>query len=145
MPCVSYASFAISTSTTLTCLKKALHVMNQLQHRTLLYCLVALLLLGSFASCKKTEQETHTIRILHTTDVHGNILGYDFVQDTCIPSGLARVSTYVAQVRKEFPTSTLLFDGGDVLQGNAAVYYSNFVDTLRTHASRRSSARRVRS
>ncbi len=133
MPCVSYASFAISTSTTLTCPKKALHVMNQLQHRTLLYCLVALLLLGSFASCKKTERETHTIHILHTTDVHGNILGYDFVQDTCTPSGLARVSTYVAQVRKEFPTSTLLFDGGDVLQGNAAVYYSNFVDTLRTH------------
>lgn len=107
--------------------------MNQFQHRTLLYCLAALLLLGSFASCKKAERETHTIRILHTTDVHGNILGYDFVQDSCTPSGLARVSTYVTQVRKEFPTSTLLFDGGDVLQGNAAVYYSNFVDTVRTH------------
>lgn len=133
MPCVSCASFAISTSTTLTCPKKAPHVMIKLQYRTLLYCLATLLLLGSFASCKKAERETHTIRILHTTDVHGNILGYDFVQDSCTPSGLARVSTYVAQVRKEYPTSTLLFDGGDVLQGNAAVYYSNFVDTVRTH------------
>ena len=107
--------------------------MIKLQHRTLLYCLATLLLLGSFASCKKAERETHTLRILHTTDVHGNILGYDFVQDSCTPSGLARVSTYVAQVRKEYPASTLLFDGGDVLQGNAAVYYSNFVDTVRTH------------
>ncbi len=107
--------------------------MIKLQYRTLLYCLATLLLLGSFASCKKAERETHTLRILHTTDVHGNILGYDFVQDSCTPSGLARVSTYVAQVRKEYPASTLLFDGGDVLQGNAAVYYSNFVDTVRTH------------
>lgn len=133
MLCVSCASFAISTSTTLTCPKKAPHVMTNLQHRTLLYCLATLLLLGGFASCKQAERETHTLRILHTTDVHGNILGYDFAQDSCTPSGLGRVSTYVAQVRSEYPTSTLLFDGGDVLQGNAAVYYSNFVDTVRTH------------
>ena len=53
--------------------------MIKLQHRTLLYCLATLLLLGSFAGCKKAERETHTLRILHTTDVHGNILGYDFV------------------------------------------------------------------
>ena len=133
MPCVSCASFAISTSTTLTCPKKAPHVMTNLQHRTLLYCLATLLLLGGFSSCKQAERETHTLRILHTTDVHGNVLGYDFAQDSCTPSGLGRVSTYVAQVRSEYPTSTLLFDGGDVLQGNAAVYYSNFVDTVRTH------------
>ena len=107
--------------------------MTNLQHRTLLYCLATLLLLGGFSSCKQAERETHTLRILHTTDVHGNILGYDFAQDSCTPSGLGRVSTYVAQVRSEYPTSTLLFDGGDVLQGNAAVYYSNFVDTVRTH------------
>ena len=107
--------------------------MIKLQHRTLLYCLATLLLLGGFSSCKQAERETHTLRILHTTDVHGNILGYDFAQDSCTPSGLGRVSTYVAQVRSEYPTSTLLFDGGDVLQGNAAVYYSNFVDTVRTH------------
>ena len=107
--------------------------MTNLQHRTLLYCLATLLLLGGFSSCKQAERETHTLRILHTTDVHGNILGYDFAQDSCTPSGLGRVSTYVAQVRSEYPTSTLLFDGGDVLQGNAAVYYSNFVDTVRPH------------
>ena len=107
--------------------------MTNLQHRTLLYCLATLLLLGGFSSCKQAERETHTLRILHTTDVHGNVLGYDFAQDSCTPSGLGRVSTYVAQVRSEYPTSTLLFDGGDVLQGNAAVYYSNFVDTVRTH------------
>ena len=107
--------------------------MTNLQHRTLFYCLATLLLLGGFSSCKQAERETHTLRILHTTDVHGNILGYDFAQDSCTPSGLGRVSTYVAQVRSEYPTSTLLFDGGDVLQGNAAVYYSNFVDTVRTH------------
>ena len=107
--------------------------MTNLQHRTLFYCLATLLLLGGFSSCKQAERETHTLRILHTTDAHGNILGYDFAQDSCTPSGLARVSTYVAQVRKEYPASTLLFDGGDVLQGNAAVYYSNFVDTVRTH------------
>lgn len=101
--------------------------------RTLLYCLTALLLLGSLASCKQVSKETYTLRILHTTDVHGNVLGYDFIQDNYTPSGLGRVATYVAQVRQENPTSTLLFDGGDVLQGNPAVYYSNFVDTLRTH------------
>ena len=122
MPCVSCASFATSTSTTLTSPKKALHVMIKLQHRTLLYCLATLLLLGSFASCKQAERETHTLRILHTTDVHGNILGYDFVQDSSTPSGLGRVSTYVTQVRSDYPTSTLLFDGGDVLQGLSLIH-----------------------
>lgn len=105
---------------------------KHLNHLTL-YTLIAFLMILSCFSCRRGDREVHTLRILHTTDVHGNILGYDFIKDQYTPDGLGRVATYVARVRMDYPTSTLLFDGGDVLQGSPAVYYSNFIDTIHPH------------
>ncbi|MFH7044170.1 bifunctional 2',3'-cyclic-nucleotide 2'-phosphodiesterase/3'-nucleotidase [Paucibacter sp. JuS9] len=58
------------------------------------------------------------LRILQTTDVHMNLLDYDYYQDR--PSsefGLARTATLISQARVEAKNS-LLFDNGDLLQGN---------------------------
>jgi 2',3'-cyclic-nucleotide 2'-phosphodiesterase/3'-nucleotidase len=58
------------------------------------------------------------LRILETTDVHMNLLSYDYYQDkTTDQYGLARAISLIKAARAEAPNS-LLFDNGDLLQGN---------------------------
>ena len=56
------------------------------------------------------------ITILGTSDVHGNIWGYSYENNKETTDGLARVYTYVQQVRAENP-NTILVDAGDSIQG----------------------------
>nr|WP_321377197.1 bifunctional metallophosphatase/5'-nucleotidase [uncultured Bacteroides sp.] len=73
------------------------------------------------------------IKLLHTSDVHGNLTPYDFINDKMRGGSLARVSTYVNEQRQKFPGHVLLFDGGDFLQGQPSVYYYNYIDTISPH------------
>ncbi|MCF8156215.1 MAG: metallophosphoesterase, partial [Rhodoferax sp.] len=58
------------------------------------------------------------LRILETTDLHMNLLSYDYYQDkTTDQYGLARTVSLIKAARTESPNS-LLFDNGDLLQGN---------------------------
>jgi len=58
------------------------------------------------------------LRILETTDVHMNLLSYDYYQDKATDQyGLARAVTLIKAARAE-ATNSLLFDNGDLLQGN---------------------------
>ena len=58
------------------------------------------------------------LRILETTDIHMNLLSYDYYQDKPTDQyGLARTITLIKAARSEVPNS-LLFDNGDLLQGN---------------------------
>ncbi|CAM5790238.1 bifunctional 2',3'-cyclic-nucleotide 2'-phosphodiesterase/3'-nucleotidase [Rhizobacter fulvus] len=58
------------------------------------------------------------LRILETTDLHMNLLSYDYYQDAPTDRyGLARTITLIKAARAEVPNS-LLFDNGDLLQGN---------------------------
>lgn len=58
------------------------------------------------------------LRILETTDVHMNLLDYDYYQDKPTDEyGLARTASLIRAARAESPNS-LLFDNGDLLQGN---------------------------
>src|SRR5512141_312158 len=71
---------------------------------------------------------THAeIALLETTDIHSNIMSYDFYkladdQDL----GLARAATLIRNARKEFE-NTLLFDDGDTIQGSALADYQALV------------------
>jgi 2',3'-cyclic-nucleotide 2'-phosphodiesterase/3'-nucleotidase len=57
------------------------------------------------------------VAILETTDVHSNILSYDYYKQKDDPSvGYERVATLIRQARAEFP-NTFLFDSGDTVQG----------------------------
>ena len=57
------------------------------------------------------------IRLLETTDVHSNLLPYDYYADQDDrPYGLARTATLIGEARSEV-ANTLLFDNGDALQG----------------------------
>ena len=58
------------------------------------------------------------LRIMETTDLHMNLLSYDYYQDkTTDQYGLARTISLIKAARAEAPNS-LLFDNGDLLQGN---------------------------
>ncbi|MGL4518247.1 MAG: bifunctional metallophosphatase/5'-nucleotidase [Phocaeicola sp.] len=78
------------------------------------------------------EQEVK-IKLIETSDVHGNFFPYDFVNRKEFSGGLARVSSYVNEQRKQYGENTILFDNGDILQGQPSVYYYNFIDTVSVH------------
>lgn len=57
------------------------------------------------------------LRILGTTDLHGNLRGFDYHRGTPNPDvGLTRVASLIRQARAEAANS-LLFDNGDTIQG----------------------------
>lgn len=58
------------------------------------------------------------LRLMQTSDVHMNLLDYDYYRDRPTAEfGLARTITRIQQARDEVPNS-LLFDNGDLIQGN---------------------------
>jgi len=71
---------------------------------------------------------THaTLAILETTDIHANVVGYDYFRLADDPSlGLDRTATLIAQARREFP-NTVLLDNGDTIQGSALGDYQAVV------------------
>lgn len=67
------------------------------------------------------------LAVLETTDVHANVLGYDYFKLAPDPSfGLDRTATLIAQARRQFP-NTLLLDNGDTIQGTALADYQALV------------------
>ncbi len=59
------------------------------------------------------------LRILSTTDLHAQVLPWDYAADRPAPgTGIAALTEVIAAARAEFP-NTLLFDNGDFLQGSA--------------------------
>jgi len=63
------------------------------------------------------QAQTLKLRILETTDVHMNLLDYDYYQDKRSEEfGLVRTASLIKAARAEVK-NTLLFDNGDLLQG----------------------------
>ena len=83
-----------------------------------------------FTAC--SSNKVKEISFIETTDIHGVILPYDYIEKKDLNSSLASVYTYVKKERSE-KKSVILLDNGDNLQGQPAVYYYNFIDTLRPH------------
>lgn len=87
--------------------------MNKPLHR--IACVAASL--GAFISAGANSAEIR-LRLLETTDLHMNLLSYDYYQDKATDQyGLARAVTLIKAARAE-STNSLLFDNGDLLQGN---------------------------
>ena len=87
-------------------------------------CLTALCV---HATTMAQTTETVTLRIIETSDVHGCFFPYDFINRKPKKGTLARVSTYVDSLRALYGKNVLLFDNGDILQGQPTCYYNNFV------------------
>jgi 2',3'-cyclic-nucleotide 2'-phosphodiesterase (5'-nucleotidase family) len=60
--------------------------------------------------------ETVTVTLLETSDLHGNLLPWDYLRDRPADVGLARIATRVAAIRRETPNVVLL-DAGDTIEG----------------------------
>lgn len=77
--------------------------------------------------------ETRELNIIFTTDIHGNYFPFDFRHDRWGKGSLQRVHGYVAQQVRKCAGPTLLIDGGDLLQGEPASYYLNYVSQGTRH------------
>lgn len=71
-----------------------------------------------------------TLTVLETTDLHANVLGYDYYKLAPDASfGLERTATLITQARAEFP-NTLLLDNGDTLHGSVLADYQGQVHPI---------------
>ena len=63
---------------------------------------------------------TNRIRILSTSDLHGAIYPYSYVDGSPINHGLARIKTMIDDLRDE---NTILIDNGDTIEGSPLTFY----------------------
>ncbi len=78
-------------------------------------------------------QREVNLRIIQTSDVHGSLFPFDFINNRAVDYGMAHVVTYANKIRQIENQEVILIDNGDILQGQPTVYYANFVDTLNPH------------
>ncbi|MCA3235555.1 MAG: bifunctional 2',3'-cyclic-nucleotide 2'-phosphodiesterase/3'-nucleotidase, partial [Cupriavidus sp.] len=82
---------------------------------------------GNNGSASVPAGTKSTLALLETTDLHTNVLSYDYfklAEDKSI--GFERVATLIKAARAEFPNSMLL-DNGDTIQGTALSDYQALV------------------
>lgn len=92
--------------------------------RRAVVCLLAALALAAAPRAPgQTAGETLTLTVLATTDLHGHVWPYDYLEGRDATRGLARVASYVQQARARQP-NTLLVDCGDTFQGTPLAYLS---------------------
>ncbi len=77
--------------------------------------------------------QTVSLEIIETSDVHGAVYSYDFVNDRESGGSLSQVYNFVQQERRDTSHFVILLDNGDILQGDPASYYYNFIDTSDPH------------
>ncbi len=71
--------------------------------------------------------------IVATTDVHGRVLGWDYVRDVAAPGGLSRAASIVESLRAQYPDQVVLLDAGDLIEGNPFATYFAERDSQRPH------------
>ncbi len=75
-----------------------------------------------FVVCVCARAEQVNLTVLATTDMHGNLMPYDYFTAKPAARGLAKVATIVKAERKRNP-NTLLIDCGDTIQGSPLEAY----------------------
>src|SRR5699024_2149239 len=77
------------------------------------------------------DERSAELRLMETTDLHGNIMPYDYYKnkDEGIDYGLAKTATLIHAARDEVDNS-MLFDAGDMIQGTPLANYGAKVDPL---------------
>lgn len=102
------------------------------------FCLTLIAGFSTISSMNVMANTDVHIKILQTTDVHGNFFPYNFITRTPWKGSLARVATVIDSVRAAAgKENVVLIDNGDILQGQPTVYYYNFIDTVSSHIASR--------
>ena len=90
--------------------------MRSTMNKALCSLMMVALLLSLISGMALAEEDTHIV-ILATSDLHGNIWGYSYEDNAeTANNGMARLYTYIEQVRSENP-NVFLVDAGDDIQG----------------------------
>ena len=70
------------------------------------------------------QAATVDLRIIETTDLHGDMMNYDYFKDQYIDTfGLAKTANLIHQAREEVKNSVLV-DNGDLIQGSPMADYA---------------------
>ncbi len=93
-----------------------------------------LLILTSIFIAASINAQSLKLKIIETSDVHGMVFPYDFLNERETNYSLAHLSSYLNKERADTSFTEILLDNGDILQGTPLVYYSNFIDTNTVHA-----------
>ena len=98
----------------------------------------AISIFASIAIAAGAMAEDVNLRLLQSSDVHGNFFPYNFITREPFSGSLARVASAVNAVRSEAgEENVIIVDNGDILQGQPTVYYYNYVDTVAPHIAAR--------
>jgi 2',3'-cyclic-nucleotide 2'-phosphodiesterase/3'-nucleotidase len=95
--------------------------------------LFTLLLLAACAPFSKNKPDNIHLQIFETTDLHGSIFPFDFIDSAEVSVSLAHIYSLVSSERDQDDREVILLDNGDILQGQPVVYYSNYIDTGNLH------------
>lgn len=96
-----------------------------------LACIYALLF--CFLSSLVAQEREVKLKIVQTSDVHGNYYPYNFITQEEWAGSLARVHAFVQKKREIYKENLILLDNGDILQGQPTAYYYNYIDTVSPH------------
>ncbi|QCR34923.1 bifunctional 2',3'-cyclic-nucleotide 2'-phosphodiesterase/3'-nucleotidase [Nissabacter sp. SGAir0207] len=81
-----------------------------MRNPTLALCLLA--------ACAGAQAATVDLRIMETSDLHGNMMDFDYYKDAPTEKfGLARTASLIKQARQQ-ATNSVLVDNGDLIQGS---------------------------
>jgi 2',3'-cyclic-nucleotide 2'-phosphodiesterase/3'-nucleotidase len=81
-----------------------------------------------FSSCK--EKGTITVSIIETTDIHGVIFPYDYIDMKHLM--LPWLMCFIYQTERKTNDVVFLFDNGDNIMGSRRLLY-NYIDTVSPH------------
>ena len=85
--------------------------------------IAAIVLSLGFGLAAMGQTNTVTLKIVETSDVHGSFFPYDFINRKPVAGSMARVSSYVRQLRSEYGDRVILINNGDILQRQPTSYY----------------------
>lgn len=76
------------------------------------------------------EGQSVDVRILATTDLHTNLVNYDYYQDKPVETlGLAKTAVLIEEAKQENP-NVIMVDNGDTIQGTPLGNYKSIVDPI---------------
>lgn len=96
------------------------------------FAFIFVVLFGFVLSSTAQEREVK-LKIVQTSDVHGNYYPYNFITQKDWAGSLARVHAFVQKKREIYKDNLILLDNGDILQGQPTAYYYNYIDTVSPH------------
>jgi 2',3'-cyclic-nucleotide 2'-phosphodiesterase / 3'-nucleotidase len=98
-----------------------------------LHLIFSIALMIAFLGCTESIErpQEYSLILVETSDVHGAIFDYDFINNRQASGSLSKVHSYVKDLKKD--ENVILMDNGDILQGQPIVYYYNFENVTVQH------------